>query len=190
MIGSRICHDLASPLGAMANGLELLTLSGMGDSAELALLQDSLRGAKAVLDISRVAYGRPAPGESVGAEALRDMAAAYCDGKPRLTLDWQLSGAQSRARAQIVILACLAAEQAVPRGGRLTVQGDTQELRIIAHGTQPAPDTALWDGVAGKAPLPTPDPRQAHFHMLHHCLAAQGLSAITRVDGDAFVITI
>lgn len=194
MIGSRICHDLASPLGAVANGLELLTLSGMGDSAELALVQDSLRGAKAVLDISRLAYGRAAPGEGegegLGAEALRDMAAAYYDGKPRLTLDWQLSGAQSRARAQIVILACLAAEQAVPRGGGLTVQGDPQEARITAHGAQPTPDTVLWDGVAGKAPLPTPDPRQAHFHMLHHCLAAQGLSAITRLDGDAFVITI
>jgi histidine phosphotransferase ChpT len=190
MIGSRICHDLASPLGAVANGLELLELSGTGDSAELALVQDSLRGAKAVLDVSRLAYGRPAPGESVTAEALRDMAAAYYAGKPRLTLHWQLSGAQSRARAQILLLACLAAEQAVARGGTLTVEGDAQALRVTAQGTPPTPDPALWDAVTGTAPLPEPDPRQAHFHMLRHCLDAQGLTLTTQLDDGAFVITL
>jgi len=190
MIGSRICHDLASPLGAVANGLELLTLSGMGDSAELALVQDSLRGAKAVLDISRLAYGRTAPGESLSCEAFGAIAADYYAGKPRLLLDWQLSGTQSRARAQIIMLACLAAEQAVPRGGSLRVEGDAHAARITARGTSPTPDLDLWDGVTGQAPLPEPDPRQAHFHMLRRCLAAQGISMTTRLDADDFVITV
>jgi histidine phosphotransferase ChpT len=190
VIDSRICHDLASPLGAVANGLELLTLSGMGDSAELALVQDSLRGAKAVLDISRIAYGHPASGEQMGADALQTLATAYYAGKPRLTLDWQLSGTQSRARAQIILLACLAAEQAVPRGGTLAVEGDIETVRITARGTTPTPDLDLWDAIAAKTPLPEPDPRQAHFHMLRRCLAAQELSLTTRLDPDAFVIEI
>ena len=190
MIGSRICHDLASPLGAVANGLELLTLSGMGDSAELALVQDSLRGAKAVLDISRLAYGRAAPGESLSCEALRAIAEDYYAGKPRLSLDWQLSGTQARARAQILMLACLAAEQAVPRGGGLKVEGDAQSARITARGTPPTPDLGLWDGVTGRAPLPEPDPRQAHFHMLRRCLAARGITMTTRLDADEFVISV
>ena len=188
VIGSRICHDLASPLGAVANGLELLTLSGMGNSAELALVQDSLRGAKAVLDISRLAYGRTAPGESLSAEAFRKITTDYYAGKPRLSLDWQLPVSQSRARAQIILLACLAAEQAVPRGGSLRVEGDTQSARITARGTPPTPDQGLWDGVTGKAPLPAPDPRQAHFHMLRHCLDAHGMTVTTRLDADAFVV--
>ena len=190
MIGSRICHDLASPLGAVANGLELLTLSGMGDSAELALVQDSLRGAKATLDISRLAYGRTAPGESLAGEALRMIAVDYYAGKPRLSLDWRLSGAQSRARAQIIMLACLAAEQAVPRGGGLTVEGDAHAAQITARGTPPTPDPGLWDAATGQAPLPEPDPREAHFHMLRHCLAAQGIAMTTRLDADKFVITV
>ena len=190
MIGSRICHDLASPLGAVANGLELLTLSGMGDSAELALVQDSLRGAKAVLDISRLAYGRTAPGESLSAETFRKIATDYYAGKPRLSLDWQLPVAQSRARAQIIMLACLAAEQAVPRGGSLRVEGDAQSARITARGTPPTPDLDLWDGVTGQAPLPEPDPRQAHFHMLRRCLAAQDIAISTRLDAEEFVITV
>ena len=28
LLGSRLCHDLVSPLGAIGNGLELLELSG------------------------------------------------------------------------------------------------------------------------------------------------------------------
>jgi histidine phosphotransferase ChpT len=190
MIGSRICHDLASPLGAVANGLELLTLSGMGDSAELALVQDSLRGAKATLDLSRLAFGRIGSGESLSAAALQEIAVGYYAGKPRLTLDWQLVEAQPRARAQIIMLACLCAEQAVPRGGRLSVNGDATQARITAQGTPPAPDHALWDGVAGKVALPEPDPRQAHFLMLRHCLDARGATLTTRLDEDAFTVTL
>jgi hypothetical protein len=28
LVGSRICHDLISPIGAIGNGVELLTLAG------------------------------------------------------------------------------------------------------------------------------------------------------------------
>ncbi len=190
VIGSRICHDLASPLGAVANGLELLTLSGKGESAELALVQDSLRGAKATLDVARLAYGRPAPGECLNAETLRDIVMAYYEGKPRLTLHWQLSAAQTRARAQIILLACLAAEQALPRGGTLAVEGAAEALHVTARGAPLTPDPVLWDAVAGRAPLPDPDPRQAHFHLLRHCLDAQGLSVTTQLDDGAFAVTI
>lgn len=31
LVGSRIAHDLANPLGAIANGVELLALTGQGD---------------------------------------------------------------------------------------------------------------------------------------------------------------
>jgi len=45
LIGSRICHDLISPLGAIGNGVELLQLSGMGDSPEMALISESVTNA-------------------------------------------------------------------------------------------------------------------------------------------------
>lgn len=190
MIGSRICHDLASPLGAIANGLELMTLSAPGDGAELALVQDSLNGAKATLEISRLAYGRATADECLGATGLGKIAADYYAAKSRLTLDWQVSGELPRPRAQIAVLGCLAAEQALPRGGALTVRGDARTLQITAHATPPAPDADLWDGVAGKIPLPAPDPRQAHFHMLRRCLAAQGITMTTQLGAEEFVITI
>lgn len=41
LVGSRICHDLISPIGAIANGLELLTMSGTSSGAEMDLIADS-----------------------------------------------------------------------------------------------------------------------------------------------------
>ena len=51
LVGSRICHDLISPVGAIGNGLELLAMAGgrtmPGGSAELELISDSVVQANA-----------------------------------------------------------------------------------------------------------------------------------------------
>ncbi|WP_448326291.1 hypothetical protein [Sulfitobacter sp. M13] len=57
LIGSRICHDLISPVGAINNGLELLLMSGMNMSPEVALIDESVRNASARLRFFRVAFG-------------------------------------------------------------------------------------------------------------------------------------
>ena len=42
LIASRICHDLISPVGAIANGLELMSLGGASNGGpELALVTES-----------------------------------------------------------------------------------------------------------------------------------------------------
>ena len=48
LVGSRLCHDLISPVGAIQNGLELLALSGGGaTSPEMALISEGFSGNKA-----------------------------------------------------------------------------------------------------------------------------------------------
>ncbi len=48
LIGSRICHDLISPIGAIHNGLELLELSGgMSQTPEMQLIVESCANARA-----------------------------------------------------------------------------------------------------------------------------------------------
>ncbi|GAW35635.1 hypothetical protein RA2_02700 [Roseovarius sp. A-2] len=188
LIGSRICHDLASPLGAIANGLELLTLSGLVESAELTLLRDSLRGARASLDLARLAFGRA--GGDVTTEALHGILAAHYVTKSRLTLDWRLTGSTSRARAQIIALACLAAEAALPRGGVLQVSGCPAATRITATGTGVTVDAALWEGLSGDTPLPVSDPRHVEFRLLRDCLAAQGARADHYHTADRLTLTV
>ncbi|WP_297772118.1 histidine phosphotransferase family protein [uncultured Roseovarius sp.] len=189
LVGSRICHDLASPIGAIANGLELLALSSSGRSPELALVEDSLRGARAALDISRLAFGYASGAENVSAEGLNAVLSAYYAGKPRLTLDCRLSGSLARAHARVITLACLGIETVLPRGGGLSISGTPEATTITATSEHLVADTALWEGLQRDAPLPADDPRHVQFHMLRHCLAARGMVLEHRVTANAFTIT-
>jgi histidine phosphotransferase ChpT len=185
LTGSRICHDLASPVGAALTGLDLLsTAPGATSPEDMALLRDSLSGARATLEMLRVAFGRA--GEARGADTLGATVRGHLAARPRLRLDWALHGPLAPGMAHLVALAVLCAAHALPRGGTLAVaRTDGQGLRVTATATKAAAatnaaprlaaDPALWDGLAGHAPLPAPDPRQVEFHLL----------AARRARGDA-----
>jgi len=57
LIGSRICHDLISPLGAIGNGVELLTMSGTSTAPEISLIAESVENANARIRFFRIAFG-------------------------------------------------------------------------------------------------------------------------------------
>ena len=42
LIGSRICHDLISPVGAVGNGLELIQMTNTLDEPEIQLITESV----------------------------------------------------------------------------------------------------------------------------------------------------
>jgi len=190
LTGSRICHDLASPLGAVANGLELLDLSGTPESPELTLIRDSISGARATLALLRLAFGQAGPQETLASETLRDIARGYYRARPRLTLEWSAHGELSRARAQILLLALLSAEQALPRGGRLIVQQDGPVWQITAEAEILSPDMTLWNAVSGHTPLPGIDPRSVNFITLKECLDQQGSSLSISLDATGLRLSL
>ena len=57
LIGSRICHDLISPIGAINNGLELLDMNGGVQGAEMELISGSVGNAGARIRFFRIAFG-------------------------------------------------------------------------------------------------------------------------------------
>ena len=66
LISSRICHDVISPVGAIANGLEMLAEEQDEAMREqtMALIRRSASQASAKLQFARLAFGaadRPAP---------------------------------------------------------------------------------------------------------------------------------
>lgn len=190
LTGSRICHDLASPLGAVANGLELLDLSGVPDSPELGLIRDSISGARALLAVLRLAFGRADAAEALSAEALREIVAGYCRARPRLTFEWSAEGPLPRIRAQILILALLSVEQALPRGGRLCVLQDGPRWRITAEAESLSADMALWAAVQDGSPLPDLDPRSVNFIALKACLDRQGATISIRHDATRLQVVL
>lgn len=187
--GSRICHDLASPLGAIANGLELLELAGAAESPELALMRESVAGARAALDLLRLAFGRAPDGETLSAEKMLAVLGAHLRNRPRLALEWQVTGTVPRSEAQLVLLCLLGAEDALPRGGTLCVTRAGTGWRITAQGPGLAPAMPLWHGAANHAPLPSPDPRHAHFFFLYKCLALHGSCLSATLADDRLCVT-
>lgn len=57
LIGSRICHDLISPIGAINNGLELLGMTAPTEGPEFELISQSVGNASARIRFFRIAYG-------------------------------------------------------------------------------------------------------------------------------------
>ena len=58
LVTARMCHDLASPLGAVGNGVELVEMAGQTLGQEGELVKASVNAAAAKLKLFRIAYGQ------------------------------------------------------------------------------------------------------------------------------------
>lgn len=124
LISSRICHDVISPVGAIANGLEMLDEEQDEAMRELTmdLIRKSARQASAKLQFARIAFGAAG---SAGAEIdLRDaerVARDFVHGKHSLA--WQgppvtLPKNMVKLLLNLVALGVVA----LPRGGTVNVE--------------------------------------------------------------------
>ena len=62
LIGSRICHDLISPIGAISNGVELMEMTQTDMGPEFELISESVANANARVRLFRIAFGAADPG--------------------------------------------------------------------------------------------------------------------------------
>ncbi|MEM7497453.1 MAG: histidine phosphotransferase family protein [Pseudomonadota bacterium] len=63
LVAARICHDLVGPVGAIANGIDLMAETQGGDEAEeVGLVRQSTERASALLRILRIAFGEATRG--------------------------------------------------------------------------------------------------------------------------------
>lgn len=166
LVGSRLCHDLISPVGAIQNGLELLSLSGADQSApEMALIQDSCASAAARIRFFRVAFGLATPGQMMGQREVEGNLRDLCAGG-RLTPDWTVKGDLSRTEVQLVYLAWLCCETALPQGGTIRVERDDLGWHLTASGPRIAANAVIWAQLDVPEPQPEMTPDKVQFAML------------------------
>ena len=150
LIGSRICHDLISPLGAIGNGIELLTLSGFGAAPEIALISESVENANARIRFFRIAFGTAGDAAKIGQNEvqgiLRDM---YRGG--RIKIDWRAEGDQSRAEVKLAFLLIQCLESAMPWGGQIRVAHHGTSWNVEGRAERIKADPRLW-GLVSDAP--------------------------------------
>lgn len=149
LIGSRLCHDLISPIGAIQNGLELISLSGSTPSTpELQLIDDSCNHATARIRLFRVAFGLAGTEQKLSASDLARLLTDYTRGS-RLRTEVDVEGDHDRPAVQRALLAVLCCETALPVGGEVRIgQSDTGWI-LIASGPRLAPDTVLFGVLTG-----------------------------------------
>jgi len=177
LVGSRICHDLISPIGAVQNGVELLEMSKSMDGPEIELITESIRGASTRARFFRIAYGGGSVqmlGRTEISEVLEEFSRAG-----RLKAHWNLDAPQPRAMVRLAFLALQCCESAMPLGGELHVKQDGDEWVVSAEAHKRLNfDEALWADLMKMPDLDRLQPAQVQFALLP--LAAQGLDREAR----------
>jgi histidine phosphotransferase ChpT len=185
LLGSRLCHDLVSPLGAIGNGVELLEMSpdfpGLAQSPELRLIAEAVGAARVRIQAYRMAFGMAQGEQRIGrAELARLLDGMVDQGRLKITLDAQ--GDFARPQIRMLILAVMCMESAMPWGGRLIVLRDGQQWRLVAECDRSKVDPGLWawlDGPQSRALAPS----EVHFALLAEASRAENRPLRHEFDG-------
>ena len=184
LIGSRICHDLVSPIGAIGNGLELIAMLGPdaanGCEAEMSLISESAAHAAARLRFFRVAFGTSDPEMPISAAEVQRLTREICVA-PRPRLDWPLSDALPSTEVQMGFLIYLCFENALPRHSALSLAHRDGRLHGRAEAAPLWLDPALWGVLAGEDPTAALTPARVQFPLL----AALARAAGRRIEVEA-----
>jgi len=172
LVGSRICHDLISPLGAICNGLELMQMSGMADSPELALISESVESANARIRFFRIAYGAADRSQMVKAGELQAALKSSFQAR-NLLVNWT-PGDMSRNEAKLAFLVLQCLESALPYGGRIDVSDEKTALGFKATADRIAADTQLWGCLTTTRPSDGLRPAQVQFGLLAELIKSDG----------------
>ena len=123
LLGSRLCHDLIGPIGAIGNGVELLALAHGAPSEEIALISQSVATLNARIRFFRMAFGIARPGQSLSRTEIQSILA---DLHPhgRLVIDWASPADLPREEVKAAFLALLCAETLLRSMGQIRALRD------------------------------------------------------------------
>lgn len=146
LIGSRICHDLISPIGAVTNGLELMELSGMPRGPEVDLVNQSAQNAAARIKYYRLAFGDCGRLDSEhvvkSSEIIRILSDVFIGG--RVNVSWHVDQDRSRLQVKAALLAIMCAEAALGTGGSIDVTLQGKNWVIEGNGKKLTLQPDLW----------------------------------------------
>ena len=188
LIGSRICHDLISPIGAINNGIELLEMSKPATTPEMSLISESVANASARIRFFRIAFG--AAGEQmVGRpEIMSILKDVYAGG--RLSVAWGPLDGQMRGTLRLAFLALLCLETAMPYGGRIEVAQDGDRLILNGHADKFIVDESLWSRLSGRVHLEELRPAHVQFGLLPAVATDEDRLLSTNVTESCVSITV
>ena len=176
LLAARICHDLVGPIGAVANGVELLGDDGSGADAEVVgLIAGSAKVASRRLQAFRVAFGSANTLPSTGwGNAVRDLAIGLVE-EGKATLDWQnmppdVEVASDKRLAKVLLNLVIIALDSMIRGGTIRVDAAAEQkgiaVTIRASGGQGKIPDEVRGGLEGVFDLAKATPKAAPAYLV------------------------
>jgi histidine phosphotransferase ChpT len=195
LLCSRLCHDLLSPVGALNNGIELLTDEHDPEMRArcLDLLGESARASANKLKFFRLAFGAAGGfADEVDTREARVAIEGLFGGDGRITLGWMVDmPTLSKSALKVLLNLVLIAGDALVRGGRLDVGAERHDsgLDIVARAEGPriVLDAELKRALAGEASEEAIAPRAAAAWLVH-CLVDEGGGEVQINDQEEGVL--
>ena len=174
MLCSRLCHDMLSPVGALANGLELLADEKDPEMRAkcVELLEQSARISTDKLRFFRLAFGAAGGfGEAIPVDEAQSVINALAADNKRVAINWAIA-APSLPKPAVKVLLNLAqiALDSLVRGGTLDIGAERREgaVEIVARarGDRIAFDETIGRALQGDLPAHEITSRTAAAHMI------------------------
>jgi histidine phosphotransferase ChpT len=196
LLCSRVCHDLISPVGAIVNGLEVLEEEKDEATKEFALdlIKKSARTASAKLQFCRIAFGAAgSAGAQIDVGDAETIARGFLE-DDKTKLAWNLPRALSpKNRVKLLLNMLVIAGQAIPRGGRISVDpvgsGESTGFKVTAAGTNAKVPPAVPALLTGEASGEGLDAHRIQPFYAGLLARACGVKATIAMDGEAVVLT-
>lgn len=154
LLCSRLCHDMLSPVGALANGLELLSDEQDPEMRErcVELLEQSAKISTDKLKFFRLAFGAAGGfGENVPVEEAQDVVNALAADKKRIQLNWAITeNSLPKPAVKVMLNLSQIALESLVRGGTLDIGAEKRDgnIEIVARATGPK---IAFDEIIGQA---------------------------------------
>jgi len=196
LLCSRLCHDLLSPVGALNNGLELL--SDESDEATRArvfeLLSESARTSANKLKFFRLAFGAAGGfGEMVDTREAQVAIEGLLASNKRVELNWIVEAEQlPKSAIKVVLNLALVASEALVRGGTLAIGGEENdgqiEVVVQIEGQRILLDPDLRATLIDGEQADGVTPRTAGCYLVHDIVRGAGGSVMVSEPAEGVMI--
>ena len=195
LVSSKICHDIISPVGAIANGIEVMdeeTDQGMREHA-MDLIRKSATQASAKLQFARLAFGAAgSSGAEIDLNEAQKVARAVVE-SDKHSFEWNGPPATlAKDKVKLLLNMVTLAHSALPRGGSLKIsvtgEGDAPAFEIRCQGKKARIPEVLEQILAGS----NDQALNAHSIQPYYALRlakASGMSLVAKIDDPDIVFT-
>jgi histidine phosphotransferase ChpT len=182
LLCSRLCHDMLSPIGALNNGIELITEEK----------DPEMR--KRCFELLELAFGAAGGyGDMVPVEEPRNVVDALAGNNGRIEVKWSFSGdSLPKPAVKVLLNLALIGIEALVRGGTLEIGAElkdgTSEIAVRAAGSRIAFDDTVGQALAGTLHPSELSSRTAPAAMIHQLAASMGGALQYALSEDALVL--